>query len=74
MFENQERYEQLIGDLEAELQWKRIEQLLGNELFCLLENCVIELFIRTVNAENDAEKWKTVATRYIVNEVKENRK
>jgi hypothetical protein len=73
-YENQDRYKQLISDFEAVLQWKRIRELLGSELFSVLETSIIELFVRTVKAENDAREWQAIATRYIVNEVKEENK
>jgi hypothetical protein len=56
------------------LQWKRIRELLDSELFSILETSIIELFVRTVKAENDAREWQAIATRYIVNEVKEENK
>jgi hypothetical protein len=73
-YENQDRYKQLISDFEAVLQWKRIRELLDTELFSVLETSIIELFVRTVKAENDAREWQAIATRYIVNEVKEENK
>ena len=73
-YENQDRYKQLISDFEAVLQWKRIRELLDSELFSVLETCIIELFIRTVKAENDAREWQAIATRYIVGEIKEDNK
>lgn len=73
-YENQDRYKQLISDFEAVLQWKRIRELLDSELFSVLETSIIELFVRTVKAENDAREWQAIATRYIVNEVKEENK
>jgi hypothetical protein len=73
-YENQDRYRQLISDFEAVLQWKRIRELLDSELFSVLETSIIELFVRTVKAENDAREWQAIATRYIVNEVKEENK
>lgn len=73
-YENQDRYKQLISDFEAVLQWKKIRELLDSELFSVLETSIIELFVRTVKAENDAREWQAIATRYIVGEIKEENK
>jgi hypothetical protein len=62
--ENEDRYRELIEDLESHLQWTRMEELLGDE-FEALEHALVAIFVQLVRAENKAKDWRHIASRCV---------
>jgi hypothetical protein len=62
--ENEDRYRELIEGVEAHLQWRRMEQLLGDE-FQALEHALVSIFVELVKAENSAKEWRHIASRCV---------
>lgn len=62
---DKDKYVDKIVDLQAVKHWKDIQKALDGHLFEVLEESIISLIVDTLVAENEAERWKTVALCHV---------